>query len=75
MTTQSVSGALCTHGKDPKETSPQLQQPEQGYLSELLLIHLLNNPKLMTACLSLLSLCDSSELNFQPTGAHNTLRF
>lgn len=51
MTTQSVSGALCTHDKDPKEMSPQLQQPEQGYLSELL-IHLLNNPKLMTAYLS-----------------------
>lgn len=66
MTTQSVSGTLCTHGKDPKEMSPQLQQTEQGYLSELLLIHLLNNLKLMTACLSL-SLCSgyvSSELNF-----------
>lgn len=50
-TTQSVSGALCTHGEDPKEMSPQLQQPEQGYLSELLLIHLLNILKLMTASL------------------------
>lgn len=29
MTTQSVSGALCTHGKDPKEMSPQLQQTKR----------------------------------------------
>lgn len=49
--TQSMSGALCIHGKDPKEMSPQLQQPEQWYLSELV-IYLLSILKLMIARLS-----------------------